>query len=198
MPHRSAGGVARHERRAPRRRHPLSPRHGRVEHRAERPGDRYHQQAVEICERTGFADLVAVQAYHGRGEAHFANAEPAAAIECYTRSLELARGIGDKSYESENLMMIGHACVGTKGLGDYPRATDALRGGARNRACRRPAVAHRTDAARTRPCAGVHRPLRRGVVRHARDPALAREPQADALSAHRPRFHRAISCSTSA
>ena len=83
---------------------------------------RFHQQAVEICERTGFTDLVAVQAYHGRGEAHFANAEPAAAIACYTRSLELARGIGDKSYESENLMMIGHACVGTKGLGDYPRA----------------------------------------------------------------------------
>lgn len=84
---------------------------------------RFHQQAVEICERTGFADLVAVQAYHGRGEAHFANAEPALAIECYTRSLALARGIGDKGYESENLMMIGHACVGTKGLGDYPRAT---------------------------------------------------------------------------
>ncbi len=82
----------------------------------------FHQQAVEICERTGCTDLVAVQAYHGRGEAHFANAEPAAAIECYTRSLALARGIGDKSYESENLMMIGHACVGTKGLGDYPRA----------------------------------------------------------------------------
>ena len=82
----------------------------------------FHQQAVEICERTGFADLVAVQAYHGRGEAHFANAEPAAAIECYTRSIELARGIGDKGYESENLMMIGHACVGTKGLGSYPRA----------------------------------------------------------------------------
>ncbi|HWR77531.1 MAG TPA: AAA family ATPase [Thiobacillus sp.] len=83
----------------------------------------FHQQAVEICERTGCTDLVAVQAWHGRGEAHFANAEPAAAIDCYTRSLELARGIGDKSYESENLMMIGHACVGTKGLGDYPRAT---------------------------------------------------------------------------
>lgn len=83
----------------------------------------FHQQAVEICGRTGFTDLVAVQAYHGRGEAHFANAEPAAAIACYTRSLALARGIGDKSYESENLMMIGHACVGTRGLGDYPRAT---------------------------------------------------------------------------
>jgi tetratricopeptide (TPR) repeat protein/DNA-binding XRE family transcriptional regulator len=83
----------------------------------------FHQQAVEICERVGLTDLVAVQAYHGRGEAHFANAEPVAAIDCYTRSLELARGIGDKSYESENLMMIGHACVGTRGLGDYPRAT---------------------------------------------------------------------------
>jgi tetratricopeptide (TPR) repeat protein/transcriptional regulator with XRE-family HTH domain len=82
----------------------------------------FHQQAVEICERAGFTDLVAVQAWHGRGEAHFANAEPASAITCYTRSLELARGIGDKSYESENLMMIGHACLGSKGLGDYPRA----------------------------------------------------------------------------
>ncbi len=86
----------------------------------------HHQQAVDICERTGISDLVAVQAYHGRGEAHFANAEPAAAIECFKRSLELARGIGDKSYESENLMMIGHASVGTKGLGDYPRATASL------------------------------------------------------------------------
>ena len=84
----------------------------------------FHQQAVEICERAGFADLVAVQAHHGRGEAHFANAEPAMAIDCYTRSLELARGIGDRSYESENLMMIGYACIGTKGLGDYPRAME--------------------------------------------------------------------------
>lgn len=82
----------------------------------------FHQEAVEICERTGLAGLVAVQAYHGRGEAHYANAEPAAAIRCYTRSIELARAIGDKSYESENLMMIGHACTGTRGLGDYPRA----------------------------------------------------------------------------
>lgn len=82
----------------------------------------YHQQAVDICERTGNADLIAVQAYHGRGEAHFANAEPTPAIACYSRSLDLARCIGDKSYESENLMMIGHACNGTKGIGDYPRA----------------------------------------------------------------------------
>jgi tetratricopeptide (TPR) repeat protein/transcriptional regulator with XRE-family HTH domain len=82
----------------------------------------FHQQAVEICERSGFADLVAVQAYHGRGEAYFANAEPAAAIDCFRRSLALARGIGDKGYESENLMMIGHASVGSKGVGNYPQA----------------------------------------------------------------------------
>jgi tetratricopeptide (TPR) repeat protein len=82
----------------------------------------FHQQAVEICTRTACTDLVAVQAWHGRGEAHFANAEPEAAIACYSRSLALARDIGDKSYESENLMMIGHACVGSRGLGDYPRA----------------------------------------------------------------------------
>lgn len=82
----------------------------------------YHQQAVDTCERLGLTDLVAVQAFHGRGEAYFANAEPAAAIVCFSRSLALARGIGDKSYESENLMMIGWACTGHMGLADYPRA----------------------------------------------------------------------------
>ena len=86
----------------------------------------FHQEAVAICERLTLTDIVAVQAYHGRGEAYFANAEPLAAIRCYSRSIELARGIGDKSYESENLMMVGHACTGTKGLGDYPRALENL------------------------------------------------------------------------
>jgi tetratricopeptide (TPR) repeat protein len=83
-----------------------------------------HEEAVAICERLGLADVNAVQAYHGRGEAHFANAQPTQAIECFVRSLELARRIGDKGYESENLMMIGHACVGNKGIGDYSRALD--------------------------------------------------------------------------
>jgi len=82
----------------------------------------YHQEAVDICESLHLTDLVAVQAFHGRGEAYFANAEPAAAIVSYSRSLDLARGIGDKSYESENLMMIGWACTGHMGLADYPRA----------------------------------------------------------------------------
>jgi predicted ATPase/transcriptional regulator with XRE-family HTH domain len=82
----------------------------------------FHAEAVEICERLGLADLVAVQAYHGRGEAHYNNVEPAAAIACYERSLELARRIGDKSYECENLMMVGFALTGYMGLADYPRA----------------------------------------------------------------------------
>ena len=86
----------------------------------------FHQEAVEICERLRLTDLVAVQAYHGRGEAHYVSLEPAAAIRCYERSLELARGIGDKSYESENLMMVGYACLGYQGLADYARAEASL------------------------------------------------------------------------
>lgn len=82
----------------------------------------YHQQAANICECLHLTDLVAVQAFHGRGEAYFANAEPAAAIVAFSRSLDLARGIGDKSYESENLMMIGWACTGHMGLADHRRA----------------------------------------------------------------------------
>lgn len=82
----------------------------------------YHEEAVAICERLGLTDLVAVQAYHGRGEAHFNNLEPRAAIACYERSIDLARGIGDKSYESENLMMVAYAHLGTLGLGDYAKA----------------------------------------------------------------------------
>ena len=82
----------------------------------------HHQQAVEICTRLGLVDLVAVQAFHGRGEAHLANAEPAAAIAAFSRSLLLARAIEDKSYEAENLMMIGWSCAGHVGLADYTRA----------------------------------------------------------------------------
>lgn len=79
----------------------------------------YHQEAVDICDRLGLTDLVAVQAFHGRGEAYFADGQPEQAIRCFERSIELARHIGDKSYESENLMMIGWAASGWMGLGDY-------------------------------------------------------------------------------
>jgi tetratricopeptide (TPR) repeat protein len=82
----------------------------------------FHEEAVAICERLGLADLTAVQAYHGRGESHFNDLAPAAAIACYERSIELARGIGDRSYESENLMMVAWACTGSMGLGDYGKA----------------------------------------------------------------------------
>ena len=82
----------------------------------------YHAEAVAICERLGLSDLVAVQAYHGRGEAHFLNVEQAAAIRCFQRSIELARSIGDKSYESENLMMVAYSYSGYMGFGDYAQA----------------------------------------------------------------------------
>jgi tetratricopeptide (TPR) repeat protein/transcriptional regulator with XRE-family HTH domain len=82
----------------------------------------YHAEAVAICERLGLSDLVAVQAYHGRGEAHFLNLEQADAIRCFRRSIELARSIGDKSYESENLMMVAYSHSGYMGFGDYAQA----------------------------------------------------------------------------
>jgi tetratricopeptide (TPR) repeat protein/transcriptional regulator with XRE-family HTH domain len=78
-----------------------------------------HQEAVDICERLELSDLVAVQAFHGRGEAYFADGQPQQAIRCFQRSIDLARQIGDKSYEAENLMMIGWAASGWMGLGDY-------------------------------------------------------------------------------
>ncbi len=81
-----------------------------------------HDEAVAICERLSLRDLVAVQAYHGSGEAHFNRLAPTAAIACFQRSIELAREIGDKSYESENLMMIGFSCTGVFGAGDYEQA----------------------------------------------------------------------------
>ena len=89
----------------------------------------HHQEAVEICERLSLADLVAVQAYHGRGEAYFADAQPTPAIEGFARSIALAQSIGDKSYESENLMMIGWANLGSMGLGDYPNGIKHLDAG---------------------------------------------------------------------
>ena len=86
----------------------------------------HHQEAVDICRAEGFSDLVAVQAWHGRGEAYFADAEPEPAIRSYRRSIELARAIGDRSYESENLMMIGHAQCGCRGIADYAGAEQSF------------------------------------------------------------------------
>lgn len=86
----------------------------------------FHEEAVAICGRLGLSDRVAVQAFHGRGESYFADALPEVAIDCFEESLRLARAIGDRSYECENLMMIGYACTGSMGLADYPRARERL------------------------------------------------------------------------
>ena len=81
-----------------------------------------HEQAVQICQGLGLTDLVAVQAWHGRGEAHFNFLQPRQAVACYERSIVLARAIGDPSYQCENELMIGYACTGYVGLADYARA----------------------------------------------------------------------------
>ena len=85
-----------------------------------------HEQAVQIATRLKLTDLIAVQAWHGRGEAHFNRLEPGQAVACYERSIVLARTIGDRSYECENEMMIGYACTGYVGLADYARAEAAF------------------------------------------------------------------------
>ena len=85
-----------------------------------------HEQAVQIATRLQLTDLVAVQAWHGRGEAHFNHLEPGQAVACCERSIALARSIGDKSYECENEMMIGFACTGCIGLADCARAEAAF------------------------------------------------------------------------
>jgi tetratricopeptide (TPR) repeat protein len=63
--------------------------------------------------------LVAVQALHGRAEAYWISAQPRKAIELFKESLELARQIGDKSYESENLQMLGLMYIGRFGVAEY-------------------------------------------------------------------------------
>jgi tetratricopeptide (TPR) repeat protein/DNA-binding XRE family transcriptional regulator len=83
---------------------------------------RCHGEAVALCEQHGLGGLVAVQAYHGDGESQMADAAPRRAIERYERSLALARAIGDRGYEAENLMMIGYCHAGAFGLADYGRA----------------------------------------------------------------------------
>ena len=157
----------------------------------------HHQEAVEICERGALTDLVAVQAYHGRGEAHFANAEPAAAIRCYSRSLELARGIGDKSYESENLMMVGHACTGAKGLGDYARAQANFEAALEIARAADLQWHLGPDTARPGPCARLHRPIRASLGRHAKNVALARRASSMCATSSSPTTFWAICCSTS-
>ena len=79
----------------------------------------YHQQAVAICRRLNLADTIAIQALHGLGEAFFQSGRPQESIALSTQSLELARRLGDKSYEAENLNNIGLVLQGAFGQADY-------------------------------------------------------------------------------
>jgi tetratricopeptide (TPR) repeat protein len=81
-----------------------------------------YEEAVAICRREGLSGLVAIQALHGWGEALFAQAKPNRAIETLAEALALARAAGDRSYEAENLMMLGYAFAGFGGVGRYQQA----------------------------------------------------------------------------
>ncbi len=79
---------------------------------------RYQQEAVDICRQLGLKDVVAVQALHGLAEAQHWAGNPEQAVGNFQESINLARQIGDKSYESENLYMLVNACRGNLGIGD--------------------------------------------------------------------------------
>ena len=83
---------------------------------------RCHGEAVALCQQHGLSGLVAVQAFHGDGESQMADAVPRRAIERFERSLVLARAIGDRGYEAENVMMVGYCHTGAFGTADYGRA----------------------------------------------------------------------------
>ncbi len=79
----------------------------------------YHQQALDICRHEELKDLVAVQATHGRAETHYIAGELEKAMELFNESLALARQIGDRSYEAENLQMIAWLNSGLNGVANY-------------------------------------------------------------------------------
>jgi tetratricopeptide (TPR) repeat protein len=86
----------------------------------------YHQEAADLSRGLDDLDLVTIQALHGRGEAFVAAAVPASALGLFEESLTLARRIGNKRYEAENLQMIGWSYIGLTGIADYGRAYEAL------------------------------------------------------------------------
>ena len=85
----------------------------------------YQEEAVAICRREGFVDLVAVQAMHGRAENYFLSGYYEEATTYLTESLALARQIGDRGYEAENLYMLGATHSGLIGA-NYAMAREAL------------------------------------------------------------------------
>lgn len=90
---------------------------------------RCHAEAVALCERHALSGLVAVQAYHGDGEARFSAAQPHPAMVSFERSLALARSLNNRGYEAENLMMLGYCCTGAMGIADYGKAAEYAQSG---------------------------------------------------------------------
>jgi tetratricopeptide (TPR) repeat protein/transcriptional regulator with XRE-family HTH domain len=85
-----------------------------------------HEEAVAICRREGLGGLAAIQALHGWGEALIAQARPNRAIAMFAESLALARSAGDRSYQAENLLMLGFAYAGFMGIGQYAQAINCF------------------------------------------------------------------------
>ncbi len=85
----------------------------------------YQEEAVAICRREGFTDLVAVQATHGRAENFFQSGYYEEAIAYFSESLALAQQNGDRAYEAENLYMQGAVHSGLIGA-HYEEARAAL------------------------------------------------------------------------
>ena len=87
---------------------------------------RYQEEAVDICQQLELQDLVAVQALHGLAEAQTWVGNPRQAVENFQKSIQLARQIGDKSYESENLFMMAYACLNDSGIADYDLGLESV------------------------------------------------------------------------
>lgn len=64
------------------------------------------EEAVDICRNLKLEDRVAIQAYHGLAECYFQAGDGVNSEKYFLESLNLARRLGDKSYEVENLYMI--------------------------------------------------------------------------------------------
>jgi len=82
-----------------------------------RAGD-YQREAVEISRALSLRTVIAVQALHGMAESSWLAGEAEQAVALYEESLTLARELRDKSYETENLQMMGVALLGI----DYERS----------------------------------------------------------------------------
>lgn len=85
---------------------------------------KHHQEAVDIIHRNKLSGIVSAQALHGLGESFWMSAQPKEAIQALTESLTLARQIGDRGYEAEDLQMIGWTLV--QGEANYRLAIERL------------------------------------------------------------------------